>query len=218
MTSIVYFKYLGAQGALKAGEYEFRKDATMRQVLDTLVQGRSIDHKVTFAEGLTSQQIVERIKPIPICKATSPRSRPRERCFPTPTGSDRDDTRQDIIERMQVSQAKFLAKMWEERDPDIVVQTPEEALILASIVEKETGRADERPRIAGVYQNRLAEEHSPAIRSDHHLRIGGRQGRARPSHPAGRARPRHTIQYLQDQWACRRGRSPIRGVRRSRLC
>jgi UPF0755 protein len=65
------------------------------------------------------------------------------------------DTRQDILERMQAGQQKFLAKMWEERDPDIVVQTPEEAVILASIVEKETSRADERPRIASVFQNRL---------------------------------------------------------------
>jgi UPF0755 protein len=65
------------------------------------------------------------------------------------------DSRQDIIERMQVAQKKFLAKMWEERDPDIIVQTPEEAIILASIVEKETSRADERPLIASVYQNRL---------------------------------------------------------------
>ena len=56
---------------------------------------------------------------------------------------------------MQIAQKKFLAKMWEERDPDIVVQTPEEAIILASIVEKETSRADERPLIASVYQNRL---------------------------------------------------------------
>ena len=56
---------------------------------------------------------------------------------------------------MQVAQKKFLAKMWEERDPDIVVQTPEEAVILASIVEKETSRADERPLIASVFENRL---------------------------------------------------------------
>jgi UPF0755 protein len=65
------------------------------------------------------------------------------------------DTRQDIIERMEASQKKFSAKLWEERDPDIPVQSLEEAIILASIVEKETSRADERPRIAGVFQNRL---------------------------------------------------------------
>ena len=67
----------------------------------------------------------------------------------------RNDTRQDIIERMQAAHAKFLAKVWETRDEGIVVTSPEEAVILASIVEKETGRADERPRIASVFQNRL---------------------------------------------------------------
>jgi UPF0755 protein len=61
----------------------------------------------------------------------------------------------DIIERMQAGQKKFAEKMWEERDPDIFVQTLDEAIILASIVEKETSRGDERPRIASVFENRL---------------------------------------------------------------
>jgi UPF0755 protein len=65
------------------------------------------------------------------------------------------DTRQDIIERMEASQKKYSAKLWEERDPDIPVESLEQAIVLASIVEKETSRADERPRIAGVFQNRL---------------------------------------------------------------
>ena len=61
MTSILYFMYLKGQGSLKAGEYEFRKNASMRQVLDTLVEGKSIEHKVTLAEGLTSYQIVQKL-------------------------------------------------------------------------------------------------------------------------------------------------------------
>ncbi len=155
MTSIVYFNYLRGHGALKAGEYEFRKAATMRQVLDTLVQGRSIDHKVNFAEGLTSQQIVERLQANPDLEGNLTEVPAEGTLLPDTYRFQIGDSRQDIIERMQVSQRKFLAKMWEERDPDIVVQSPEEALILASIVEKETGRADERPRIAAVYENRL---------------------------------------------------------------
>jgi len=70
MTSIIYFTYLRGKGALKAGEYEFRKNASMRQVLDTLVEGRSIDHKIALAEGLTSQQIVERIQANPDLEGT----------------------------------------------------------------------------------------------------------------------------------------------------
>ena len=155
MTSILYFKYLRGKGNVKAGEYEFRKNATMREVLDTLVQGKSIEHKVTLAEGLTTQQIVEKIRANPDLHGDIAEIPPEGSLLPDTYKFGRDDTRQEIIERMQAAQAKFLAKVWEERDEGIVVQTPEEALILASIVEKETGRADERPRIASVFQNRL---------------------------------------------------------------
>lgn len=155
MTSILYFMYLRGAGALKAGEYEFKKAASMRQVLDTLVEGKSISHKVTLAEGLTSQQIVERIRANPDLKGDIAEIPAEGTLLPDTYRFQIGDTRQDIIERMQVGQKKFLAKMWEERDPDIVVQTPEEAVILASIVEKETSRADERPLIASVFENRL---------------------------------------------------------------
>ena len=155
MTSIIYFTYLRGKGALKAGEYEFRKNATMRQVLDTLVEGKSIDHKIAFAEGLTSQQMVERILANPDLEGTIAQIPAEGTLLPDTYRFQVGDSRQDIIERMQVGQKRFLAKMWEERDPDVVVQTPEEAVTLASIVEKETGRADERPLIASVYQNRL---------------------------------------------------------------
>ena len=155
VTSIIYFMYLHGAGALKAGEYEFRKAASMRQVLDTLVEGKSIAHKVTLAEGLTSQQIVERIQANPDLKGTIAEIPAEGTLLPDTYRFQIGDSRQDIVERMQVAQKKFLAKMWEERDPDIVVQTPEEAVILASIVEKETSRADERPLIASVFQNRL---------------------------------------------------------------
>lgn len=155
MTSVIYFMYLRGTGSLKAGEYEFRKQASLRQVLDTLVEGRSIDHKVTFAEGLTSEQIIERLRANPDLEGSITEIPAEGTLLPDTYRFQIGDTRQDILERMQAGQRKFLANMWEERDPDIVVQTPEEAVILASIVEKETGRADERPRIASVFQNRL---------------------------------------------------------------
>ena len=155
VTSIIYFMYLRGAGALKAGEYEFRKAASMRQVLDTLVEGKSIAHKVTLAEGLTSQQMVERIQASPDLQGTIAEIPAEGTLLPDTYRFQIGDSRQDIVERMQVAQKKFLAKMWEERDPDIVVQTPEEAVILASIVEKETSRADERPLIASVFENRL---------------------------------------------------------------
>jgi UPF0755 protein len=155
MTSILYFKYLKGHGHLKAGEYEFPKYATMRQVLDTIVEGKSVEHKVTLAEGLTSYQIVQKLLAHPELKGEIAEIPPEGSLLPDTYKFGRSDTRQDIIERMQAAQRKFLAKVWEARDEDIVVKTPEEAVILASIVEKETGRADERPLIARVFQNRL---------------------------------------------------------------
>lgn len=155
MTSIIYFMYLRGTGTLKAGEYEFRKHASMRQVLDTLVEGKSIDHKISFAEGLTSQQMIERLRANPDLEGTIAEVPAEGTLLPDTYRFQTGDTRLDILERMQAGQQKFLAKMWDERDPDIVVQTPEQAVILASIVEKETGRADERPRIASVFENRL---------------------------------------------------------------
>jgi len=155
MTSVLYFMYLKGHGSLKAGEYEFPKRATMRQVLDTIVEGKSIEHKITFAEGLTSYQIVQKLLAHPELKGEIKEIPPEGSLLPDTYKFGRDDTRQNIIERMQAAQKKFMAKVWATRSEDIVVQTPEEAVILASIVEKETGRADERPMVAAVFQNRL---------------------------------------------------------------
>jgi peptidoglycan lytic transglycosylase G len=155
LTSIFYFMHLKGQGSLKAGEYQFDKHATMRQVLDTLVEGKSIQYRVTFPEGWTSQQIVDRLAANPDLEGPAPEVPAEGSLLPDTYSFGTKDTRQDIVQRMQVAQQKFLAKVWEERDPDIMVKTPEEAVILASIVEKETGVAEERPRIASVFHNRL---------------------------------------------------------------
>jgi UPF0755 protein len=155
MTSILYFKYLKGHRHLKAGEYEFPKYATMRQVLDTIVEGKSIEHKVTLAEGLTSYQIVQKLLAYPELTGEIMAIPPEGSLLPDTYRFGRNDSRQDIIERMQAAQKKFMEKVWATRADDLVVQTPEEALILASIVEKETGRADERPMISAVFQNRL---------------------------------------------------------------
>jgi UPF0755 protein len=155
VTSVIYFTYLRGTGALKAGEYEFRKHATLRQVLDTLVEGKSIEHKITFAEGLTSQQMIERLRANPDLNGDILQIPAEGSLLPDTYRFQVGDTRQDIVERMEAGQKKFAAKMWEERDPDIFVQSLAEAIVLASIVEKETGRADERPRIASVFENRL---------------------------------------------------------------
>ncbi len=142
-------------GDLKAGEYEFKKNATMAEVLDILTKGRAILSKLTIPEGLTSLQIVERMRAEPDLAGEVTE-------IPT-EGSLLADTyrfskgieRQELLLRMQAEMQRFLAAAWEKRQPDLPIKTPEEAVVFASIVEKETGRADERDRVAGVFMNRI---------------------------------------------------------------
>ena len=155
MAAIFYFMRLKGEGTLKAGEYQFDKHATMREVLNTLVDGKSVQYRITFPEGWTSQQIVERISANEELDGTVTEIPPEGSLLPDTYSFGTKDSKNDILQRMQAAQTKFLAQVWEERDPDIMVKTPEEAVILASIVEKETGIAEERPRIAAVFNNRL---------------------------------------------------------------
>ncbi len=191
MTSILYFMHLKGYGSLKAGEYELSKQASLREVLDTLVKGKSIEHKITFPEGLTSQQIVARLLAHPELTGEITEIPPEGSLLPDTYRFGSDDSRANIIERMQHAQKKFLAKMWEERQPDIMVNTPEEALVLASIVEKETGKADERPHVASVFHNRLKKK--MRLQSDPTIIYGIFGGSGMRDHPITRDEiDRHT--------------------------
>ncbi|RME98487.1 MAG: aminodeoxychorismate lyase, partial [Alphaproteobacteria bacterium] len=152
VASVIYFN---SQDKLKAGEYEVRKHASMRDVLDQLVRGKSILYKVTIPEGLTSQQAVERLMQAEHLTGEITRIPEEGSLLPDTYKYSRGMTRQEVIERMQAEQRKFLDALWEKRDPDLPFKTKKEAITLASIVEKETSRADERARIAGVFINRL---------------------------------------------------------------
>lgn len=152
VASVMYFD---AQDKLKAGEYEFPKQASMRQVLDALVQGRAILHRFTIPEGYTSRQVVDALMQHEALSGTVAEIPPEGSLLPDTYRFSRGTSRQEIIERMQAEQRSFMAKMWEKRADDLPFKTPQEAIVLASIVEKETGRADERPRIAAVFINRL---------------------------------------------------------------
>jgi len=140
---------------LKAGEYAFAPGASMRDVMDDLVSGKAVYHSVTVPEGWTSQQIVERVRAHPILTGQLDEIPPEGSLMPETYTFTRGTTRADIIRQMRAAQSKALAEIWERRVEDLPVETPEELVILASIVEKETARADERPRVAGVFVNRL---------------------------------------------------------------
>ncbi|MGD9803691.1 MAG: endolytic transglycosylase MltG [Hyphomicrobiaceae bacterium] len=143
------------RASLKAGEYEFPKEASVRQVLDTLISGRGILQKITIPEGLTSQQIVERLRAEQGLSGEITNVPPEGLLLPDTYKISRGSDRQEILDRMRSEQGKALMAMWEARDRTLPLNSPEEAITLASIVEKETGRADERPRVAAVFINRL---------------------------------------------------------------
>ncbi|WP_072391024.1 endolytic transglycosylase MltG [Hyphomicrobium sp. CS1GBMeth3] len=141
--------------SLKHGEYLFKPGVSIREVIEILSDGKSVQYKVTVPEGLTSQQIVERLKDEENLTGEITQIPAEGSLLPETYSIEKGMPRQELIERMQLKQSQMLARAWERRSKELPFSTPEEAVVLASIIEKETGRADERERIAGVFVNRL---------------------------------------------------------------
>jgi UPF0755 protein len=145
----------GKSVQLRAGDYGIRQNASIRQVIEVLSEGRTISYKVTVPEGLTSHQIVERLNADPNLSGEIATVPPEGSLLPETFMVDRGASRQAIIERMQGEARKAIEKAWAQRKENLPLKSLEEAVVLASIVEKETGRADERERVAAVFVNRL---------------------------------------------------------------
>ncbi|WFU44722.1 endolytic transglycosylase MltG [Bradyrhizobium sp. CB82] len=149
---------LKASSDLKPGEYSFQKSASLRDVIATIVEGKVVQHAVTIPEGLTSEQIVARLLDNDIFTG-SVREVPREgTLLPETYKFPRGTTREQVVQRMQQAHKRVLAEIWERRSQDIPIKTPEQLVTLASIVEKETGKPDERSRVAAVFVNRLKQK------------------------------------------------------------
>jgi UPF0755 protein len=149
---------LKARSELKPGEYLFQKNASLRDVIGTIVEGKVVQHAVTIPEGLTSEQIVARLSESDIFSG-SVREMPREgTMLPETYKFPRGTSREQVIARIQQAQKRTLAEIWERRTPDLPIKTPEQLVTLASIVEKETGKSDERSRVAAVFVNRLRQK------------------------------------------------------------
>jgi UPF0755 protein len=149
---------LKARSELKPGEYLFQKNASLRDVIGTIVEGKVVQHAVTIPEGLTSEQIVARLSDNDLFSG-SVRELPREgTMLPETYKFPRGTTREQVIARMQQAHKRALAEIWERRTPDLPIKTPEQLVTLASIVEKETGKSDERSRVASVFVNRLRQK------------------------------------------------------------
>ena len=149
---------LKARDELKAGEYQFNKQASLRQVVETLIEARVVQHPIAIPEGLTSEQIVARLMENNAL-AGNIKEVPREgTLLPDTYHFPRGFPRERVLALMQQGQQRVLKEVWEHRNADLPLKSPEELVILASIVEKETGRADERTRVASVFVNRLRQK------------------------------------------------------------
>jgi UPF0755 protein len=149
---------LKAREDLKAGEYQFKAHASLRDVVATIVEGRVVPHQLTVPEGLTSEQIVARLLDDDVLTGNI-KEIPREgTLLPDTYNFTRGVTREQIIQRMQQAQQRVLKEIWERHSPDLPIKTPDQLVILASLVEKETGKPEERTRVAAVFVNRLKQK------------------------------------------------------------
>jgi len=150
-------RYQREERNIRYGEYLFPARASMSDILATLVNpAAALKHKLTVPEGLTSYQIVEILNGNDVLSGEIKDIPPEGSLSPDTYLVQRNDNRNDWLKRMAERQQRILADAWAQRAPDLPLKSPEEVLILASIVEKETSIASERRRVASVYLNRLS--------------------------------------------------------------
>ncbi|HRO33691.1 MAG TPA: endolytic transglycosylase MltG [Brevundimonas sp.] len=167
--------FTGADRRLRAGEYEVPSRASLKTVLGLLVDGRVVRHFVTLPEGWSSAQAVDILMKNEMLTGESPPVPAEGSLWPSTYEITRGESRASVIRRMQALAEQKMDQLWPQRGPRSVVRTPEEALILASIVEKETGVAAERPRVAAVFTNRIRT--GMRLESDPTIVYGITQGR-----------------------------------------
>jgi UPF0755 protein len=164
----------GGDRDLRAGEFAIPEAASMAEIYDILRSGQTIQYPVTAAEGLTTAMIARVVEASDVLTGEIERLPAEGTLLPETYLVSRGDTRQGVIDRMQAAQDALIAELWPNRAEDLPFDTPEEAIILASVVEKETGIAHERPMVASVFVNRL--RRGMRIQSDPTIIYGITQG------------------------------------------
>ncbi|MCM8557169.1 endolytic transglycosylase MltG [Sphingomicrobium sediminis] len=147
-------RVLGGNEPIQAGEFTIPPGASAAQILDILQNGKAVQRFVTIPEGMPSVLVQERIDAAILLEGDTPL--PEEgSLLPDTYSYQRGETRAELVERMQAAMDEAIAELWPQRSENAVVTSPREAIILASIVEKETAQADERRMVAGVLSNRI---------------------------------------------------------------
>jgi UPF0755 protein len=153
-TYYVMARLFGSHDSIQAGEFESPRGMGGASILDLLQHGKPLLRLITVTEGMPSITVEEKLASNPYLTGPLP-DIPEGSVLPDSYGYQRGETRAALVKRMQAAMTKALAQLWPKRSTDCRLATPEQAIILASIVEKETAKAVERPMVAGVYCNRL---------------------------------------------------------------
>jgi UPF0755 protein len=147
-------RLFGSHDPIQAGEFQIPKGMGGAAVLELLQHGRPVQRLITVTEGMPAIIVSEKLAANPYLSGPLP-AIPEGSLLPDSYGYQRGATRAAVVGRMESAMTKTIAALWPKRSNDCPVATPEQAITLASIVEKETGKASERPMVAGVYCNRL---------------------------------------------------------------
>ena len=170
----------GHENDFKAGEYEIAAGASMLNIMQDMVDGTTILHPLTVVEGMTVHQAFERIAENEMLTGEMPGEMPDEGMLVADTQKfTRGTERADLINRMVAQQQRLVEQVWEKRAPDLPIADINEFVTLASIVEKETALGEERPRVAGVFVNRLRQ--GMRLQSDPTIIYGLFGGEGKPS-------------------------------------
>lgn len=180
-------RLFGDARALQAGEYAFPPAASMQDAAELIASGRTVVHRLTVPEGLTSVEVVALLEAAEPLDGTIEAVPPDGALLPETYHFHRGDSRAAVLQRMDEAMDAALEELWDKRAPNLPLNTPEEALVLASIIEKETGVDAERALVAGVFVNRLKK--GMPLQSDPTVVYGITEGKA----PLGRSLTRKDL-------------------------
>lgn len=174
----------GQRSGLKAGEYAFSAGESMQDVMALIASGRAVTYKISIPEGFTSEMAAARVNANEVLTGPPAAAPPEGTILPDTYVFQRGTTRQKMLQDMQAAQTKLLDELWPKRQQLPVIATREQAVTLASIVEKETAVPAERPLIAAVFLNRLSR--GMRLQSDPTIIYGIVGGRGRLDRPLTR--------------------------------
>lgn len=188
----LYVRLSGQSANLKAGEYDIPAAANMPKILQVITGDEVVLHPITFAEGLTSMQIVKQLNQADMLSG-SPTVPAEGTLLPETYNVPRGMSRASLLAKMKADQKRVIDALWPQRQKELPIKSKQEAIILASIVERETGVAAERPLVAAVFVNRLKKR--MRLQSDPTIIYGLVGGQGKLGRPIRRSEIRRKTAY-----------------------